>query len=210
MKHSTTQKTKGPYSLGEFAQLVGKSTGTLQRWDRERTLVALRTPTGRRFYTHEQYLFVTGQTKVASAQRVLVYARAAQAGRGPLLDAQVQALQQFCSEQSLVADRIITDVGSALSPHRPGFEALIEAIATGSVSTLLVATSDRLLRSGTEWFKTFCGCHGTEILDAGLDEFSTQRELEADFLTATEDFYGRLHHRRELLHAPTLAPSVSK
>ena len=36
------------YSVGEFAKKVGKSAKTLQKWDRDGKLVALRTPTNRR------------------------------------------------------------------------------------------------------------------------------------------------------------------
>jgi putative resolvase len=39
--------------LGEFARLAGVHPKTVQRWDRDGTLPAHRTPTGRRFYTEE-------------------------------------------------------------------------------------------------------------------------------------------------------------
>lgn len=35
---------------------LGVSVKTLQRWDREETLKANRTPTDRRYYTYDQYL----------------------------------------------------------------------------------------------------------------------------------------------------------
>lgn len=47
---------KEVYRLNEFAELCNVSVRTLQRWDKEGILVANRTPTNRRFYTHEQYL----------------------------------------------------------------------------------------------------------------------------------------------------------
>ena len=43
------------YKPGEFAKLIGVHIKTLQKWDREGVLKAHRTPTNRRFYTHEQY-----------------------------------------------------------------------------------------------------------------------------------------------------------
>ena len=48
MKHITNYKPK------EFAELLNVSVKTLQRWDRDKILVAKRTPTDRRFYTEEQ------------------------------------------------------------------------------------------------------------------------------------------------------------
>lgn len=40
----------------EFAKLVGVTVKTLQRWDNDGKFKAHRTPTGRRYYTEEQYL----------------------------------------------------------------------------------------------------------------------------------------------------------
>ena len=42
------------YKPKEFAKLLNVSVKTLQRWDRDKTLIAKRTPTDRRFYTEEQ------------------------------------------------------------------------------------------------------------------------------------------------------------
>ena len=44
------------YNVTEFAEMIGKSVKTLQRWDREGILVAYRSPSKRRYYTHAQYL----------------------------------------------------------------------------------------------------------------------------------------------------------
>ncbi len=43
------------YKPKEFAELLGVSVKTLQRWDRDGTLTANRTPTNRRYYTYKQY-----------------------------------------------------------------------------------------------------------------------------------------------------------
>ena len=43
------------YKPQKFAQMIGVSVKTLQNWDKAKILVAYRTPTDRRFYTHEQY-----------------------------------------------------------------------------------------------------------------------------------------------------------
>lgn len=44
------------YKPDEFAKLINVSPRTLFRWEKAGTLNALRTPTGRRLYTHEQYI----------------------------------------------------------------------------------------------------------------------------------------------------------
>ena len=44
------------YKPKDFAELIGVSVKTLQRWDREGILEANRTPTDRHYYTYDQYL----------------------------------------------------------------------------------------------------------------------------------------------------------
>ncbi len=44
------------YKTSEFARLLGISVRTLQRWDKKGILKSFRTPTDRRYYTHDQYL----------------------------------------------------------------------------------------------------------------------------------------------------------
>ena len=43
------------YKPKEFAELLNVSVKTLQRWDGEKTLVANRTPTNRRYHTIRDY-----------------------------------------------------------------------------------------------------------------------------------------------------------
>ena len=54
-KHITNYKPK------DFAELLGVSVKTLQRWDRDNILKAKRTPTDRRYYTYDQYLEFKGE-----------------------------------------------------------------------------------------------------------------------------------------------------
>ena len=57
-KHITNYKPK------DFAELLGVSVKTLQRWDRENVLKAKRTPTNRRYYTYDQYLEFKGEISI--------------------------------------------------------------------------------------------------------------------------------------------------
>jgi putative resolvase len=43
------------YKPHEFAEMLGVTVKTLQRWDKQGILKAYRTPTHRRFYTPKQY-----------------------------------------------------------------------------------------------------------------------------------------------------------
>lgn len=53
------------YRPKDFAKLIAKTTGTLQRWDRDGILKAHRSPTNRRFYTHDHLAKVLGVQETA-------------------------------------------------------------------------------------------------------------------------------------------------
>ena len=63
------------YKPKEFAALLNVTVKTLQRWDREKVLVANRTPTNRRYYTYDQYLQFKGIEKDTDSRKVVLYAR---------------------------------------------------------------------------------------------------------------------------------------
>ncbi len=58
------------YKPKDFAELLGVSVKTLQRWDREGTLKANRTPTDRRYYTYEQYLQFKGTNVIVTIKQI--------------------------------------------------------------------------------------------------------------------------------------------
>lgn len=51
------------YSTSEMAKKLGVSVQTLRNWSKKGKLVAKRKPSGRMFYTHNQYLEVSGKEK---------------------------------------------------------------------------------------------------------------------------------------------------
>jgi len=51
------------YSTSEMADKLGISVQTLRNWDKNGKLVANRMPSGRMFYTHDQYLKISGKDK---------------------------------------------------------------------------------------------------------------------------------------------------
>lgn len=63
------------YKPKDFSELLGVSVKTLQRWDREGTLKANRTPTDRRYYTYDQYLQFKGINIENDKRQVVIYAR---------------------------------------------------------------------------------------------------------------------------------------
>jgi putative resolvase len=100
---------------------------TLQRWDRNGTLTAHRTPTRRRYYTHDQYLQYRG---LISDERgkTPAYARVSSPAQKKDLVLQRNALRAYCLEHSINVDQWIEDIGSALNYKRKGLNEVIETL----------------------------------------------------------------------------------
>lgn len=54
------------YNISKMAEKLGVSKSTLRNWDKNGTLVAMRKPSGHRYYTNNQYLQVTQKHKYVS------------------------------------------------------------------------------------------------------------------------------------------------
>ena len=111
------------YKPKDFAELLGVSVKTLQRWDREGTLKANRTPTDRRYYTYDQYLQFKGINTEDDQRQVVIYARVSTRNQKDDLQNQVTFLRQFCNAKGIIVDQCIEDYGSGLNYVQmlPGF-----------------------------------------------------------------------------------------
>ena len=100
------------YKPKDFAELLGVSVKTLQRWDRDGTLKANRTPTDRRYYTYDQYLQFKGISTEDDQRQVVIYARVSTRNQKDDLQNQVAFLRQFCNAKGIIVDQCIEDYGS--------------------------------------------------------------------------------------------------
>lgn len=184
--------------------LIGRSVSTLQRWDREGVLPARRTPTNRRYYTHDDYLRVIGQK--ACERRVVAYARVSSAGQKGDLKNQREALEAFCLARGKAVADWMEDIGSGLNYKRKHFLRLMEMVERGEVSEIVVAHKDRLVRFGFEWFEKFCRDHGAAIVVMNAESLSPQEEMTRDLLSIIHCFSSRLYGLRK--YKKTIAAMV--
>lgn len=180
------------YKPGTFAKLINRTVNTLQRWDREGILKAHRSPTGRRFYTHDQYLEYLGLVAKGEG-KVIAYARVSSVGQKPDLKNQIEALKKFCLENKIIIDELIQEIGSGLNYKHKKFNDIFQQIELGKVSKLIIAHKDRLVRFGFEWFESFCKRHGAELIIINGDSLSPEQELVQDLLSIVHDFSARLY-----------------
>lgn len=186
---------KKVYKPKEFAQLIGRAVLTLQRWDKQGILPAKRSPTDRRYYTHEQYLEYLG-LKANTDQKTVVYARVSTKAQKADLQNQTAAIRLFCDDRKIKVDDWLEEFGSGLNYKRQKFNDLMQEIELGQVGCLVVAHKDRLVRFGFEWFEAFCERHGTRLLIVNGDTLSPEQELVQDLLSVVHVFSARLYGLR--------------
>ena len=116
------------YKPKDFAELLGVSVKTLQRWDGEGILKANRTPTNRRYYTYDQYLQFKGINIENDNRQIVIYARVSTRNQKDDLQNQVTFLRQFCNAKGIIVDQCIENYGSGLNYNRKKWNQLLDEV----------------------------------------------------------------------------------
>ena len=114
------------YKPKDFANLLGVSVKTLQRWDRDGILKANRTLTDRRYYTYNQYLQFKGIISDTDSRQTVIYARVSTRNQKDDLQNQVTFLRQFCNARGMIVDQCIEDYGSGFNYNRKKWNDLLD------------------------------------------------------------------------------------
>lgn len=182
------------YKPNQFAEMLGVSVKTLQRWDNDGKLIANRTPTDRRYYTHKQYLDYVNESKRG---KVVIYTRVSSSNQKDNLVNQVNFLQQYANAKGLIVDEIIEDLGSGLNYNRKKWNKLIDESINGQVSKIIITHKDRFIRFGYDWFERFLLNLGVEIILVNNEKLSPQEELVQDLISIIHVFSCRIYGLRK-------------
>lgn len=184
------------YKPHEFAEMIGVSVKTLQRWDNEGKLKAFRTPTDRRYYTHKQYVDYAGDSNTKHGKTV-IYTRVSTANQKDDMANQVEYLKQFANARGIIVDEVFEDIGSGLNYNRKKWNKLIEDCMLGLIKTVIVAHKDRFIRFGYDWFERFLKSNGVEIIVVNNDNASPEQELVNDLISIIHVFSCRIYGLRK-------------
>ena len=185
------------YKPKDFAELLGVSVKTLQRWDREGILKANRTPTDRRYYTYDQYLKFKGIQTENDIRDIVIYARVSTRNQKDDLKNQVEFLKQFCNSKGMIVNQCIEDIGSDLDYNRKKWNKLLEDIMENKVKTIVISNKDRFVRFGYDWFEKLCEKFNTQIIIVNNETFSPNKELVEDIVSILDMFSSELYGLRK-------------
>ena len=185
------------YKPKDFAELLGVSVKTLQRWDREGILKANRTPTDRRYYTYAQYLQFKGIQTENDRRDVVIYARVSTRNQKDDLQNQVKFLKQFCNAKGMIVNQCMEEFGSGLNYNRKKWNKLLEDVMENNIKTIVISSKDRFIRFGYDWFEKFCEKFHTKIMIVNNEALSPNEELVQDMISILHVFSCRLYGLRK-------------
>lgn len=205
------------YSIGEFANKIGKTVQTLRNWDNKGTLKPHHiTEGGTRYYSQEQLNHFLGlkQDKKLN-KKTIGYCRVSSHKQKDDLERQIENIKTYMFARGYQFE-IITDIGSGINYNKKGLNQLIDMITNSEVDKIVVLYKDRLIRFGYELIENLCNKYGTTIEIIDNTERSGEQELVEDMIQIVTVFSKRLQGKRshkakkmikELLEGDTIEKS---
>ncbi len=138
-------------SISEAAYLLGVSTDTLRRWEKEGKITSSRTEGGHRRYDLTNIL----RDKEDEGLTIL-YARVSTRPQLKDLDRQIAVLETYADIKGRKNCQTIKDVGSGVNYKKKGLNKLLSILVEGKATRLVLTTKDRLLRFGSELVFSIC------------------------------------------------------
>lgn len=187
-------------TVSDAANQLGVTKKTLQVWDGEGKLVALRTAGGHRRYRQSDIEKLQG-IKHDNVERnlIAVYARVSsqdQKQKGDL-DRQKARLLEYCAAKEYKVTAILVDVCSGMKAKRPYLKQLFRLVAEHKIDRVVIEYKDRLCRFMFEVFEAFFNSHGVEI-ECVEEVFpkSFENELVEDMLSLLSSFSSKIYGKR--------------
>lgn len=189
-------------TIAETRKLLNVSKSTLQRWDREKILIAQRTEGGHRRYLLSEIEVLMGKKNENKAESkaivVATYARCStqdQKQHGDL-DRQSSRIFEYCTKHKYKVEYIIKDIGSGLNDKRKGFVQLCNLAVEGKINKVVIEHKDRLTRFQFNLIEFFFKSYGIDIEVVDNKECSEQEELVNDIMMLLASFNGKYYSLR--------------
>ena len=181
----------------EASKLLGVSTRTIQRWDKQGLIKVVRTPKGRRRIPLSEIKRILSQT--INDRRAVIYARVSsqKQNNDGNLGRQVERILKYAKEHNYEVVKIFKDTASGINDKRKNFWKMIQFIKENQIPYLIVEFEDRLTRFGIEYIKALLEEYGTQIviIENKMTKDKTQ-ELVEDLITIITSFTARIYGAR--------------
>ena len=185
------------YSIGEFANRIGKTIQTLRNWDKKNILKPSHvTQGGTRYYSQEQLNHFLGlKSEKQINKKIVGYCRVSSHKQKDDLERQIENVKTYMYAKGYQFE-IITDIGSGINYNKKGLNQIIDMVTNSEVEKIVVLYKDRLIRFGYEIIENLCHKFGTTIEIIDNTEKTEQQELVEDLVQIITVFSCRLQGKR--------------
>jgi len=184
-------------NIKEVCNLLNISKKTLQRWDKEGKLKAVRTLGGHRRYREKDINKLFGENNQQEDNRInVIYARVSTVNQKNNLENQIKMLKEYCIRQGIKIDLIYKDIGGGLNYKRPEFLRMIKRVINKEIKTIVVSYKDRLIRFGFDFLKWLFDFFNVKIIVANEQEISEQQEMINDIISIIQHYASKIYGKR--------------
>ena len=185
------------YSIGEFANQIGKTIQTLRNWDKKGILKPSHvTKVGTRYYSEEQLNHFLGlKSEKQINKKIIGYCRVSSHKQKDDLERQIENVKTYMYAKGYQFE-IITDIGSGINYNKKGLNQIIDMVTHSEVEKIVVLYKDRLIRFGYELIENLCDKFGTVIEIIDSTEKTDEQELVEDLVQIITVLSCRLQGKR--------------
>ena len=190
--------------LSAYADKVGVSYQTAHRWFKNGEIPgAYQIETGTVIVPDSA--IPSDSTESNPRTKTVVYARvSSNEQRKTNLETQAERMQNFCTANGWIVDRVVKEVGSGLNDER---KKLLSIFKDPHVKRIVVEHQDRLTRFGFNYLQTFAEIEGFEIVVADKTMDNDKDDIMADFTAIITSFCTRLYSKHR---GKTKADAIKK
>ena len=177
------------YSVRELSEAMGVTPQTIHKWLKTGKIPSHKTPTGRAFFTDDDYNTIIQPTRQQSWAH---YARSS-CGSKTAINNQLKTLEQAYG----TPEHSIKDAGSGLNEKRKGLNKLLDLAKNHEITDIAITSEDRLTRFGYEYLTRYFNDNNVKIHVHGEKSVKApEQELIDDFMALLASFSGRYYHLR--------------
>jgi predicted site-specific integrase-resolvase len=186
------------YKISDASNIIGVKPGILRKWADNGQIKTIRTPGGMRLFDITSLDTTIVETEKTKENPVtILYSRVSSNKQKEDLKRQQEFLRtNIPNEYSRTTIDQVSDIGSGINFKRPGLLQILGRVKEGRVSTIVVASRDRLARFGFELIEWLCTEFGTKILVLDSEDTTPESELGKDLMAIVQVYCCRWNGSR--------------
>ena len=128
----------------------------------------------------------------------IIYCRVSTQKQKNDLSKQKQILTDYCNNNGIIPDMIISEIASGMNENRCELNKLVDLVINNKVNNVYITFKDRLTRFGFDYFKNLFNKFNTNIiiLNNSINQNNSEQELIDDLISIIHHFSIKVYSDR--------------